>query len=303
MLFHIYFEKWMDENKSGAVRPITYQKYIMTLRRLKELVPDLEIRQLNRKNYQNLINVYAETHERQTTMDFHHHLHSAILDAVDEGLLEYDPARKVMIRGKMLSTTKKKKYLNQSELQSLLKQLDLSSEVNNDWLILLTAKTGIRFAEALGVTPSDFDFKNSTLKIDKTWDYKGNAGGFQPTKNQSSVRELPIDRQAVEQFRSLVKDLPADKPVFIDGRMFNSTVNNRLKRLCNNAGIPTISIHGLRHTHASLLLFAGVSIASVSKRLGHSNMTTTQQTYLHIVSELEDKDKDKAMGYLAALGG
>ena len=49
------------------------------------------------------------------------------------------------------------------------------------------------------------------------------------------------------------------------------------------------SIHGLRHTHASLLLFAGVSIASVARRLGHASMTTTQKTYLHIIQELENK--------------
>lgn len=62
-----------------------------------------------------------------------------------------------------------------------------------------------------------------------------------------------------------------------------------------------ISVHGLRHTHASLLLYAGVSIASVARRLGHSNMTTTQQTYLHIIQELENQDNDKVMKHLASL--
>ena len=51
----------------------------------------------------------------------------------------------------------------------------------------------------------------------------------------------------------------------------------------------------LRHTHASLLLFAGVSIASVARRLGHASMTTTQKTYLHIIQELENKDVDLVM--------
>lgn len=65
--------------------------------------------------------------------------------------------------------------------------------------------------------------------------------------------------------------------------------------------IPIISIHGLRHTHASLLLFAGVSIASVARRLGHSNITTTQKTYLHIIQELESKDIDLIMRSLSNL--
>lgn len=66
-------------------------------------------------------------------------------------------------------------------------------------------------------------------------------------------------------------------------------------------GIPVISIHGLRHTHASLLLFTGVSIASVARRLGHSSMTTTQKTYLHIIQELENKDIDLVMRSLSGL--
>ena len=62
-----------------------------------------------------------------------------------------------------------------------------------------------------------------------------------------------------------------------------------------------IFIHGLRHTHASLLLYAGVSIASVARRLGHASMTTTQKTYLHIIQELENQDVDIVMRSLANL--
>lgn len=76
---------------------------------------------------------------------------------------------------------------------------------------------------------------------------------------------------------------------------------NLLSRHCQKAKIPVISIHGLRHTHASLLLFAGVSIASVARRLGHASMTTTQKTYLHIIQELENKDVDLVMRSLSGL--
>ena len=147
----------------------------------------------------------------------------------------------------------------------------------------------MRFSEALALTPKDFDFSHQTLSISKTWDYKGN-GGFLPTKNKSSVRKIQMDWLTVMQFARLVKNLPEDKPIFVEGTVYNSTVNGILERHCKNAGIPVISVHGLRHTHASLLLFAGVSIASVARRLGHASMTTTQKTYLHIIQELESKD-------------
>lgn len=87
----------------------------------------------------------------------------------------------------------------------------------------------------------------------------------------------------------------------MDKKVYNSTVNDLLAKHCRNAEVPVISIHGLRHTHASLLLFAGVSIASVARRLGHSNITTTQKTYLHIIQELESKDIDIIMRSLSNL--
>lgn len=103
------------------------------------------------------------------------------------------------------------------------------------------------------------------------------------------------------QFSELVKGIDDAQPLFVRGKVFNSTVNHVLARHCQALGIPIISIHGLRHTHASLLLFAGVSIASVARRLGHSSMTTTQKTYLHIIQELENQDVDLVMRLLAGL--
>ncbi|MCI6821437.1 MAG: tyrosine-type recombinase/integrase, partial [Clostridiales bacterium] len=95
--------------------------------------------------------------------------------------------------------------------------------------------------------------------------------------------------------------LPAEEPIFVKGKVYNSTVNDVLERYCKKAEVPVISIHGLRHTHASLLLFAGVSIASVARRLGHSSMNTTQKTYLHIIQELENRDVDLVMRSLSGL--
>ena len=298
-LFCDYYEKWIRVYKEGAIRKVTLDKYKMTQSWLKKLAPTLTLCDLNRITYQQILNDYAVNHERQTTMDFHHQLKGAILDAVDEGLVERDPTRKAIIKGKT-PAVKKIKYLNQFELHTLISSLDLKSEVNWDWFILLVAKTGMRFSEALALTPSDFDFAHQMLSISKTWDYKG-EGGFLPTKNKSSVRKIQIDWQTVIQFSELIKGLPEDKPIFVKGKVYNSTVNDILGRYCKAVNIPVISVHGLRHTHASLLLFAGVSIASVARRLGHSSMTTTQKTYLHIIQELENKDVDLVMRSLSSL--
>lgn len=294
-----YYSKWITIYKEGAIRDVTMNKYRLTLSWLKKLAPDLSLCELTRVAYQQLLNDYAEHHERQTTMDFHHQLKGAILDAVDEGLIDRDPTRKAIVKGKA-PKSKKPKYLNQFELHKLLGELNLNSEIGWDWLILLIAKTGLRFSEAIALTPRDFDFAHQVVSINKTWDYKKNSG-FVPTKNRSSVRKVELDWQIIIQFSELTKSLPPDKPIFIKGPIYNSTANAILERYCKKAGVPVISIHGLRHTHASLLLFAGVSIASVARRLGHASINTTQKTYLHIIQELENKDVDLVMRSLSSL--
>ena len=298
-LFCDYYKKWITVYKEGAIRPITMNKYKMAHQWLVKLIPTLTVGDIDRISYQQLLNDYAQNHERQTTMDFHHHIKCAILEAVDEGLISRAPTRKAIIKGKE-PRAKKQKYLNQFELHKLIESLDLSQNINWDWFILLVAKTGMRFSEALALTPKDFDLSHQMLTVSKTWNYKGN-GGFLPTKNLSSMRKIQLDWQTVMQFSSLIKDLPENEPIFVKEKVYNSTLNDILARHCISTGIPVISIHGLRHTHASLLLFAGVSIASVARRLGHASMTTTQKTYLHIIQELESKDIDIIMRSLSNL--
>lgn len=301
VLFSEYFTNWVALYKEGAIRPITLSKYHQAHKWLCKIAPNLKLCDINRASYQEIINAYAKTHERQTTMDFHHIIKGAIIDAMDEGLILKDPTRKTIIKGKK-PQKKKLKFLNQYELHTLLADLNLKNEINWDYFILLIAKTGLRFSEALALTPNDFDFAHQVLTINKTWNYKGN-GGFQETKNKSSVRKIQIDWQLVIQFSTILTNLNKDSPIFVceNMRIFNSTINALLARHCKAARIPVITIHGLRHTHASILLFAGVSIASVARRLGHANMTTTQKTYLHIIQELENQDIDIIMRTMSTL--
>ncbi|ENY70143.1 Phage family integrase [Mycoplasmopsis bovigenitalium 51080] len=300
ILLYKYFQNWIDVYKKGSIRKISFKKYQLTLDWIIQIARDVRLCDLDRTLYQRILNEYALTHERQTTMDFHHHLKSCLLDAFDDGYLTNDPTRKVVIKGKN-PRKKKVKYLSQFELQLLVKNLKLKNFINLDWLILLIAKTGLRYSEALALTPQDFDFAKQTLNVSKTWDYK-EQGGFMPTKNKSSIRKIQLDWMTVSQFSGIIKNMPENEPIFVTKeRIYNSTINDVLMRRCNAAGIPVISVHGLRHTHASLLLYAGVSIASVAKRLGHASMNTTEKVYLHIINELENKDVDLVMRSISLL--
>lgn len=297
-----YFAEWVDTYKRDAVAPITLNKYLMTLRHLEELAPTVTLGELSRLEYQRILNEFAKTHERQTVMDFHHQIKAAIVDAVDEGVLRRDPTCKAVVKGKQ-PRAKRPKYLNQFELRSMLAALQFDDDHLNDYLLLLIAKTGLRFGEALGLTPDDIDFQTQQINVEKTWKYKDPKGGFAPTKNFSSHRKVRMDWSLGMHLKHLCAGRDPNKPIFVvEGRrVFNATVNDRLETICRKCSIPIITVHGLRHTHASLLLYAGVSVASVAKRLGHANMTTTQTTYLHIIKELEARDTDKIMQFLSTL--
>lgn len=291
----------MNINKKGTVTEITFKKYVISQSHIKSLVPKLRLSDLNKYEYQQLINKYAETHERQTTMDFHHHVKASIIDAISDGLIDKNPTVRTKIpQGKKHKVTHEK-FWDVAEYEKFLKFLYTKRDIcRDDFVFLLIAKTGLRFGEALGVCPEDFDFEKGKLSINKTWDYKSQEGKFQPTKNFSSNREVVLDQQTTLIFKSYIKNKPEKRPIFIKDRerIFNSTLNDRLYKYCNQLDIKKVSIHSLRHTYASVLLTNGVSVESISRYLGHSDTTVTQKVYLHLTKEMSEKDDFEALKIL-----
>lgn len=99
-LFTEYFSKWIHMYKEGSVREITMDKYYLTLRELQKRWPLVRLSDINHFKYQQLINDYATTHEYLTVKGFHHHCKAAIMDALDDGLIDKDPTRHLVLKGK-----------------------------------------------------------------------------------------------------------------------------------------------------------------------------------------------------------
>lgn len=292
-----YFDQWILRYKKDVVKPVTYAKYVMTSKMLKQLVPGLTLKDIDRGTYQELMTKYAETHEHVTCMDFHHQVKPCLLDALDDGLIERDPTRRVKIGGKP-AKQKGLKYLEFEEAKKLVADLNLKdAKPSWDYFIFLMINTGLRFAEGLALVPEDFDFEKMTLSVTRSWNYKSRAKSFserfQPTKNPSSVREISLDVKTAWILKPMVETCEPKRAIFPnelgndDGLLYSTTAISNLRRHCKRVGIPEIGIHGLRHTHASLLITKGVSIQAVAKRLGHSNTVTTQTTYIHLLKSAE----------------
>lgn len=182
-LFYNYYTQWIEVYKKDAIREATMAKYRMTQKWVEKLAPELKVCELTRTAYQKILNDYAKEHERQTTLDFHHQLKGAVMDAVDEGLIERDPTRKAIIKGKT-PREKKIKYLNQFELHTLIADLDIKEEPNWDWFILLVAKTGMRFSD---------DDDKIRLNQRKPSKYKG-LSRFGPEKNLQRINKFMKER-------------------------------------------------------------------------------------------------------------
>lgn len=301
--FWKYFDDWIVTYKQNEVRPVTLQKYYIANQVIKELWSKVKISDITRELYQQLINLYGKKHEKQTVEDFVHIINQPFRDLKYDGLLDKDPTYRIKIVTTKKVVKNSRKYLEISEMKKLDEFCRKDDGTYTNFIDILL-RTGFRYAECLGVTMNDVDFDKHTVSINKTWDYKTDEG-FQPTKNSSSVRTIEVDDYTLRCFKRNAVGVNDDEPIFRKaGIRFNSTVNDVLKsiqeRYLHLDGLP-ITVHGLRHTHASFLISNSVSIQSVADRLGHADTITTQETYIHLLRKQKHKDNDIIMKGLAEL--
>lgn len=293
-----YYRRWIKVYKQGAVTPITYSKYQNTAKHAAELFGNLKLKDLTKLIYQEKLNQFAQTHARRTVACFHKQLRACVLEALDEKIIISDPTRKAVVTG--VERPKRPKVLSYRDWQRLITHL--SPTKIEEMIIYLAAVTGMRYGEVVGLTPQDIDFQHRKISVNKAWDYKYKTG-FMKTKTPSSIREITIDMTTAHKLQTYLSIFPATphRPIFMtpQGHVFVSAeINHVLTDVLHALKIPRITFHGLRHTHTSILLYKGVSVLSVSRRLGHSSITTTQSTYLHIIKELETQDQDRIISIL-----
>ena len=109
-----------------------------------------------------------------------------------------------------------------------------------------------------------------------------------------------MDKDTMKAFKKLFEKLPDNihRLVFFSPFTKYKVVNNNyanyvLRQFLAELNIEPITIHGLRHTHASILLYEGVNVSYVSSRLGHGEIETTFNNYTHVIKELEERDQIK----------
>ena len=152
--------------------------------------------------------------------------------------------------------------------------------------------TGMRKGEARALKVDDLDLENETLHITKSMrKYKSS---LKAPKTPAGVRKIKLDKITLELLKPLKRNetwlFGNFKPISRDrvDRAFKYGIDNWNKNNPDNT-IPTIRIHDLRHSHASILISSGANIVAVSKRLGHANINMTLNTYAHLMKDSELK--------------
>ncbi len=299
--FDEYFESWIDIYKKD-VGSNTLARYKNTLKTIREYWGSKPIQKITKRSYQDFLNKYAQKHAKESTRKVNTHIRACVKDAIDEGVLHKDFTRGAVVTGDVSAKRPEEKHLDYGDSQLLLKELfnRLDRSVTY-YLLLLALTSGMRFAEMIGLTRKDFDFINNTISINKTWGYMESMHeGFGDTKNEQSVRTISIDERTMKAFQDLFDKTPENihklvfySPISKYKVVSNAAANKLLQKVLKDLKLKSITLHGLRHTHASILLYQKVSIYYVSERLGHGNPEITHNTYAHIVKELREQDEKK----------
>lgn len=306
MLLADYFLKEIETYKKDQVREQTYGKYLSNCRFVADNWPGLSLEKMTADDYQQILNEYGKTREKATITDFHHQLAWALKRAYNvDGLLKRDVTFDAKIPQGKKPGKKKQKFMEIEDMKRLIQELKHENTPEANFFLILL-KTGLRFAEALGITLDDIDFERKTVSINKTLAYKGNRKGtraFAPTKNRYSVRTIIVDDAVLYMLWKNAKGADPDESIFfrLKGFQFNSTLNNKLKRACRNAGVPEITLHSLRHEHATYLVSQGISSMAVAERLGHADDSVTRAVYIHRLETEKARDDKEILQKIANL--
>jgi len=293
ILFTDFILDWLETIKNN-VEVNTYEcykdiisRYVLTYFNDKKTT----LRQLEPIHIQQMYNHYIQQGLSPTTvLKFHANVRKALQHAVKMNLITYNPADRV-------EKPKKQKFnasfYDDEQINKLLSALKDEPMYS---AVLLTSFYGLRRSEILGLRWQDVDFKNKTITICNTVTEYKTVVEKKRTKNQSSLRTLPLVTEIENYLIQLQKEQTDSKAYFGDEYADNDFVckrsngeafrpnylTERFGKLLKRHGLPKIRFHDLRHSSASLLLSKGFSLKEIGEWLGHADIGTTANIYAHV---------------------
>ncbi|GAF24364.1 phage integrase [Bacillus sp. JCM 19047] len=292
--FAAYLEKWIL-NKRSRLKASTFQVYKTHLR--IHIIPKLgnyKLEKLNRLHLKTFFS-YLENDlglAPATIKKVHTVISSALSEAVEDGIVGKNAAAG-------LKTARiERKEIHVWDEKQLLQFLNSSKHDPLYIAFHLAAMTGMRRSEVLGLRWKDVDFKNSLLRTVVTHTPYGASDGktkasFNRTidLDEVTITELQKRKERVEFEKERAGRAYKDNDLVVGTSLGTHVTPRNLNRkwykLKGDANVPSIRFHDLRHTHATLMLLQGIPVKVVAERLGHSSITTTLDTYNHLLPSIQ----------------
>ncbi|HEP1277278.1 TPA: site-specific integrase [Streptococcus pyogenes] len=302
---------WLETYKL-TVKPQTYDATVTRLNRhIMPTLDNMKVDKITASDIQMLINRLSKYYVNYTAV--RSVIRKVLQQGVLLGLIDYNSARDIILPRKQPNAKKKVKFIDPSDLKSFLEHLETSQHKRYNLyfdavLYQLLLSTGLRIGEACALEWGDIDLENGTIAINKT--YNKNLKFLSTAKTQSGNRVISVDKKTLRSLklyqmrqRQLFNEVGArmSEVVFATPtrKYFNASVRqSALDTRCKEAGIERFTFHAFRHTHASLLLNAGISYKELQYRLGHANISLTLDTYGHLS---KDKEKEAVLYYEKAM--
>jgi integrase len=249
----------------------------------------------------------------KTVVEVHMILRRALDDAQRRGLLVANPLSIAHAPKRRPLSSNTSNVWNAQQLRTFL---DSTRSHRAHAALWVTANTGMRRGEVLGLRWSDVDLDTRCLSVTRSLVSVGYELHETRGKSRTARRSINLDPATIDVLRLWKEQRGEEDPDF-DGADLESHVFSRpdgspthpqllsdaFKRLVARSGVPRIRFHDLRHTHATLLLKAGVPIKVVSVRLGHSTPGFTMATYQHVIPGMQAEAAHTFAGILEASAG
>ncbi len=239
----------------------------------------------------------------KTVLEYHRLISTVLEQAFKERLIIFNVARQAQL------PRRDKKEVNYFQLEDIEKINTALENVDYKWrmLIHMMLVTGARRGEILGLKWDKVDFEKKQIYICNSVLYVPGKGVYEDTpKTANSIRYIALPSETVSELKAyqleqrkefLKNGVPYKSKGFVftqyDGKPLHpDSVTNFLTKFSKKYNLPHINAHAFRHTMASLLYFNGMDSVSISKRLGHAQVSTTANIYAHIMQEADQKNAD-----------
>ncbi len=296
----MYLQLYCENN----LKTNTIYNYKSLLKTIRKELGDIPIKDINVLTLENYYYLLKNENYSSNTIIHHYNLINALLEqALKWELINKNPNSLIK---KPKLTKNEADFYTQEELKLLLNALE-NEPLNHQVPIILTIDTGMRREELNGLLWKDIDFETNTVHINKVRIAVGDKILVEDTKTKYSQRIITVSDFTINklkklkesqkrQFEKLNKKWKEDNYVFLNDKCnpyYPDSLSKIFKKILKRYNLRIITFHQLRHTNATLLINSNTDIKTVSKRLGHANISTTLNIYTHVLDKTEKQVAQK----------